>query len=179
MLKLYRSTLSFTILWSVLPNTPLAAQLSAKQGKLDFEPKLGLKWPGKVTESNQTVKDEKVETRFYNATCTKEGPMGAMMFFAHVMELDETELKGTSPKKVLDAYTFASKDDETSRKAIEYGSKKYPGLDIVTRWGKSFCRKKVVMVRSRIYEVAVVGPNEESLKVPEVKAFLESLTVGD
>jgi hypothetical protein len=136
-----------------------------------------LKWPGKPTESSQV--DEGTSLRHYSASFADKQATGLTLFWADVEEFPEKMLKGTSPKELLTAYVLGSKRNEISRKEIEHGPKKYPGLEITTRTEKHFGRRLVVMPGSRIYDLSVTSKTAEGLKVPAVTAFLESLAIRD
>jgi hypothetical protein len=178
-LKFLLWAVSCTTLGGLLAGSLAVAQPPARQEQLSFKPKLDLKWPGKPSESSQVLATAEGDQKHYSALFTHKHPSGVVLFSAFVEEFPDKALKGASPKELLAAYVFASKKNETSRKEIEHGAKKYPGLEITTRTDKQFGRKVVVMARSRIYEVSVTSKTEAALKIPAVKTFLESLAVGD
>jgi len=110
-------------------------------------------------------------------------PGGLVLFSAFVEEFPEKALMGTSAKDLLAAYVFAFRKDETSRKELEHGPKKYPGLEIsrqrTSPLGMRFDRSLVVFAGRRIYDISVSSKDKESLNRPEVKAFVESLIIAD
>jgi hypothetical protein len=142
-----------------------------------FDPKLTLKWPEKPIESSQVIDTLHGPQKHYNAMLLNR--QDRTLYAAAVLEFPEKALKGSSPKDLVAAYVFGSKSQETSRKEVEHGKRKCPGLEITTKNEKGLSRKLVVMAGSRIYEVSVTSPTEASLQAPSVKAFLESLAVGD
>jgi len=156
------------------------AQPPASSPQLSFRPKLSLKWPGKPSENSQIIHGPFGDEKFYDAMYADKRPTGTIMYSAHVMEFPAKELKGASPKQLLEASVFAFKKDETSRKEISFGKKKYPGLDITSRSAKLlFSRKIVVLVGTRLYTVSVASKDEQALKAPEGKAFFESFVLDD
>jgi hypothetical protein len=163
---------------SLLVVSPAIAQPAAQPKQLRFQPKLSLKWPGKAFESSEILSTEHGDEKHYSALFSNKGGSGVVTFSAFVIEFPDKAVKGTTPKELLTAYAFASKDDETSRKEVEHGPMKYPGLEISTKARGLFGRKLVVLAGSRLYEVSVSSKKEEALKAPEVKAFLESLALG-
>jgi hypothetical protein len=168
----------FAALSGLLVGSPTIAQPAAQREQLRFQPNLSLKWPGKASESSQILSTEDGDEKHYTALFSKKGTAGVVIFSAFVIEFPDKALKSTTAKTLLAAYVFSSKDDETSRKEVEHGPKKYPGLEISTHARGLFGRKLVVMAGSRLYEVSVSSKSEEALKAPEVKTFLESLALG-
>jgi len=167
-----------TVLGGMLLST-LAAEPPAQQSKLPFKSKFTLKWPGKPSEDSQILKTNDGEEKHYSAMFADKQPEGAVVYSAFVIEYPEKALKGTTPKEMLAAYVFAFQKEETSRKEIEHGKNKHPGLDITSKSAKFFGRKVVVMVQPRLYEIAVTAKNESSLKTKEVSAFFDSLKVEE
>lgn len=176
--KFFAWAFPFAAVSGLLASPPAAAQAPAQQEQLRFQPGLTLKWPGKPSESSQILPGEGGDEKHYTALFTDKLPAGAVTFSAFVIEFPDKALKGMSPQRFLAAYVAASKKDETSRKEVEHGPKKYPGLEITTHARGLFGRKLVVLAGSRLYEVSVSSKSEEALKAPEVKAFLESLALG-
>jgi hypothetical protein len=93
---------------------------SAKPG--GFDPKLHLQWPGTPDESQQIVGNSK----HYTARLTRKGASGTLYLSLNVDE--DPGFAKLAPKDALDSFTFAFRKNETSRKEIEVGPKKYPGL---------------------------------------------------
>jgi hypothetical protein len=172
-----RWVVSFTGVAVLAAASAAASQAPAQREPLRFQPKLGLKWPGRPSESSQVLQTEAGDEKHYSATYTDKRSGGAVVFAAFAIEFPEKALKGTSPKELLAAYVFASKKDETSRKEVTHGPKKHPGLDITTRAAKLFRRKLVIMAGLRLYEVSVTSKDEQALKTPEVKVFFDSLAI--
>jgi hypothetical protein len=170
---------AFITILSLLAATPAFTQAPGQAKSLVFDPKFALKWPGKPSESNQVLATDNGPEKHYRAMFADKLTRGVTLYSASVEEFPEKTLKGTSPNELLVAYVHAFKKHETSRKEVEHGKKKYPGLEITSRRDKHFGRRLVVMAGSRIYDVSVVGPTEDALKAPTVKAFFDSLAVGD
>lgn len=74
--------------------------------------------------------------------------------------------------------------EETSRREIEHGPQKYPGL-VLTLQGHLqsgrplFVRRLVVVAEPRVYDVAVNSSKEEWLQGTDVKAFFDSFTITE
>jgi len=69
---------------------------------------------------------------------------------------------------------IAAKKDETSRKEIVHGPKKYPGLEITGKSGKYLRRRLVILAGLRLYDIGVIGNDEQALKTPQVNEFFEA-----
>jgi hypothetical protein len=162
--------------WQV--NGQVAGQPAAQEAKLAFKPKLELKWPGKPEESSQVIKDGSFEQKDYTAHFVLKRATGNISFWASVAELPIKEMR-ENPKVALAAYVLAFKKDETSRKEIEHGPKKFPGFEIASRTKFGFDRKVVVIAGQRIYQISVQSRDEDLLKIEEVKAFMKSLAIKD
>jgi len=139
-----------------------------------FDSELHLQWPGTPDESRQIVGDSK----HYTAMLTHRSANGILFLSANVDE--DPGFAKLSPKEALDSYTFAFRKHETSRKEIEVGPKKYPGLEITkkdaTAAGKvRFERELVYVDGSRIASVSVSSTDENLVNGPEASAFLDSL----
>src|SRR5262249_37564088 len=131
------------------------------------------------SESSYVENSDIGELKHYSAMGSVKKAHGVIIFSAFVEEYPEKAVKDKSAKQMLNAYVLVTKKGETSRKEIEHGPKKFPGLDIVYKSGAFFGRKLVVIVGPRIYEVAVMSKSEELLKADEVKPFIDSLAVGN
>jgi hypothetical protein len=147
MLSPRRAICAVTILCGVLTVSLAIDQPPGQRKPLAFDPKLRLKWPGKPTESSQVP--EVGSPKHYSASFVDKQATGVTLYAANVEEFPEEMLKGASPKELLAAYVLGSKRHETSRKEIEHGPKKYPGLEITTRTEKDFGRRLVVMAGSK------------------------------
>jgi hypothetical protein len=144
-----------------------------------FDPKLKLKWPGKPHESNGVYGEGDDVHKNYNAMYTEKQDKKFTLYAAFVDEFSDQHRKAMSPKELLANFTAAFKERETSRKEIQYGAKKYPGLEISARAKGRFERRLVVMVLSRIYTLSVSASTEDDLKAPAVKAFFDSFKPDD
>ena len=171
------------LICSVLLGLQPGGEPSDQPEQLSFNPKLALKWPGKPFESSQVLTTKDGEQKHYSAMFADKRPDGLVLFSAFVEEFPEKALKGTSAKQLLAAYVLAFRKEETSRKELEHGPKKYPGLDITSQHaspsGIRFNRKLVVLAGRRIYCISVDCKDKEFLNRPEVKAFFESLAIAD
>jgi len=148
--------------------------LTAQTQELSFRPKFSVKWPGKPSEHSQVLQTELGEEKHYSAMFADKSPSGSVLYFAAVEELPKKALKEFGARKLLEAYVFAFKKEETSRKEITFGKGKYPALDITTHARKLFGRRLVILAGNRIYDVSVTSSDEQALKAPQVKAFFES-----
>src|SRR6476660_7976313 len=151
---------------------------SPKAAPVEFDPKLQLQWPGTPDEDRTIIGDSK----HYSALLTHKGTKGTILLSAFVDE--DPGFAKLSPKDALDSYTFAFRKNETSRKEIEVGPKKYPGLEITSKdtsaAGKvRFERKLVYVAGTRIASVSVSSTDEKLVNGPEASAFLDSLQPRD
>ncbi|HKA07507.1 MAG TPA: hypothetical protein VKD71_09635 [Gemmataceae bacterium] len=139
----------------------------------EFDPKLHLQWPG----APEIVGDSK----HYTATLIHKGANGTIFLSAHVD--DDPGFAKLSPRDALDSFTFAFRKNETSRKEIEVGPKKYPGLQITSKHDLNgrfrFERKLVYVSGTRIATVSVSSTNENLVNGSEASAFLDSLQTRD
>jgi hypothetical protein len=172
-----------SVLFGLQPGVQAMGKPPDQPEQLSFMPKLKLKWPGKPSESSQILATRDGEQKHYDAMFADKRPDGVVLFFAAVEEFPEEALKASSAKDLLLAYVFAFRKEETSRKELEHGPKKHPGLEISSQrtspLGMRFCRRLVVFAGQRIYEISVSSKDKESLERPEVKAFLKSLAIAD
>jgi hypothetical protein len=150
-----------------------------KQKELKFDPKLVLKWPSDSSANSHVEISDIGELKHYSAMGSVKKADGIIVFSAFVEEYPEKAVKDISATQRLNTYVLGTKKGEISRKEIEHGPKKCPGLDIVYKSGSFFGRKLVVIVGPRIYEVAVTSKNQELLKGDEVNSFIDSLAVGN
>ncbi|HJZ91259.1 MAG TPA: hypothetical protein VKE40_10325 [Gemmataceae bacterium] len=147
-------------------------------GRSEFDPGLRLKWPGTSSESSTVLPGDQVEIRTYSAIYTGKGPDGAVVYSAVVLEYPQAAVKDASPEELLAAYVFATRKHEVSRKSIEHGPAKLPGLDIVIRRDGRVTRRVVVAAGQRLYAVSVTAKGEALPDAAEVKEFIDSLAVG-
>jgi hypothetical protein len=161
--------------------TPQAgtSQTATQERRLSFDPELHLKWPGPPHEGSQLLPTEAGEARHYSATFADKRSGGVINYTAFVEEYPADSIKKADPEELLSAYVFAFQADEVSRKKIEYGPRKYPGLDIVSQRDGRFDRKLVVMADRRMYHIGVSSTKEEWLKDPAVQAFFDSFSLND
>ncbi|HJZ93956.1 MAG TPA: hypothetical protein VKE40_23985 [Gemmataceae bacterium] len=115
----------------------------------------------------------------YLATYTDRAPGAVTLYKASVTDLGAEAANQTSARDLLIAFKFAFQKDEVSRKEIEHGPKKRPGLDILSKRSGKVSREVVVASGSRLYSVSVTAPTEEALRTPPVTAFFDSLTVEE
>jgi len=162
------------------PTVPAVETLSASE---DSEPvvnmPLEVKWPGRPALSRQAQASQAGEQVNYTATYSQGGPEGVVIFLVSVAEYPAGLLQGTSPRQLLAAHVYALQKDELSRKEIEHGPRKYPGLEIATRSGRHLGRRLVIFAGTRLYEVSVSTTSGELLQSPEVTAFFDSFAVKD
>lgn len=116
----------------------------------------------------------------YRATYMDRGPGGITLYTASVTDLGAAgAAEEGSPRDHLVAFKTAFQKDEVSRKEIEHGPKKRPGLDIVSKRDGKVSREVVVAAGSRLYSVSVTAPTEEALRAPQVAAFFDSFSVEE
>jgi hypothetical protein len=115
----------------------------------------------------------------YMATYVDRAPDAVTLYMASVTDLGAEAANQTSPRDLLLAFKFAFQKDELSRKEIEHGPKKRPGLDIVSNRRGKVSREVVVAAGSRIYLVSVTASTEEGLRAPRVTAFFDSFAVEE
>jgi hypothetical protein len=177
---LFALTLAMAIGGCSKPTAPAVETLSASE---DSEPVVNMpfevKWPGRPALSRQAQATQAGEQVNYTATYSQGGPEGVVIFLVSVAEYPEKLLQGTSPRELLAAHVFALQKDELSRKEIEHGPRKYPGLEIATRSGRHLGRRLVIFAGRRLYEVSVSTTSGELLQSPEVTAFFDSFAVKD
>jgi hypothetical protein len=113
----------------------------------------------------------------YMATYVDRTPGRGLLYSANVTDVGPAGADAMSPRDLLAAYTVAFQKDEVSRKEIEHGPNKLPGLDLVGRVSGKLSRKVVVAAGTRMYTVSVTAPTEEALRAPEVTAFFDSFAV--
>jgi hypothetical protein len=159
--------------------TPQAGtnQPATEERQLLFDPNLRLKWPGPPQEDSQQLATEAGEQKHYSATFADKRPGGVIIYTVFVMEYPADSIKREDPEELLSAYVFAFRADEVSRKKVEHGPRKYPGFDIVSQRDGRFSRKIVVMADRWMCHIGVSSTKEEWLKVPEVQAFFDSLSL--
>jgi hypothetical protein len=145
---------------------------------LSFDPGLALMWPGTPTESSQIITTDLGELKDYSAMLTEKRPNGLRVFSAAVLEFPEKQVEGQSPRMLLAACVFASKKDETSRKDVEYGPRKYPGFAITTRRGKWWGRRLAVLAGRRFYDLSVTATSQALLRDGDVEVFFDSFHLG-
>ena len=109
---------------------------------------------------------------------TDKTPGHLLQYSVSVLELG-TNANGMTPKEHLTAFKLAFQKDELSRKEIEHGSKKLPGLDIVIRRAGILRRTWAIVSGTRMYEVGVTAATEEALGGVEVKKFFDSFGVDE
>lgn len=68
---------------------------------------------------------------------------------------------------------------EFTRKDIEHGPKKYPGVDITSHSKNSFTRNVMVMAGLRIYNVSVTCRQEKTLESAKVRDFFDSFGIDE
>jgi hypothetical protein len=93
------------------------------------------------------------------------------------------EVRNVTPRELLAALTAQGSffpTPELSRKDIEHGPRRLPGLEIVSRTGgdrPGVMREVLVAAGTRVVSVSVWAPTEEALDAPEVAAFFASFQV--
>jgi hypothetical protein len=136
-----------------------------------------LKWPGTPIESRIPGKSGKLA--MHTATCTVTGPRGLVLYSVVINWLD----KGMDPKEWVDDVKKAHEKDAITCEEIEFGPKKYPGVDYTTetttQTRKVFGRTLDVLVRSTWYSVSVTSSNAELLNHADVKRFFESFVLDE
>lgn len=142
-----------------------------------FDPGLVLSWPNKPEESSQVFDSSENLTKHYSASCALKLPDGILLFSAFVEEYADDKFGGHSPEQMLYFHNFGFMKNETSRKSIEHGTKKYPGLVIESRGEKVTTKRIEVVAVRRIYSISVSSRNEKLLARPEAATFLESLKI--
>jgi hypothetical protein len=162
----------------------LSSPSNSATKELDFDPKLVLKWPAAPRESHQALPVEGGEFKIYSASLTEKRPGGLIIFGVDVEEYPEKTLKAYKPGEMLTEHEIPFHKEETNRKEIEHGRKKYPGFDItrqhVNPSGRIlFMRSLVVMAGPRIYAVSVSSTKEEWLSGPDVKEFFDSFEIRE
>lgn len=146
----------------------------------DFDPKLTLVWPGTPEESRRRINAGKAdETTIYGATLMQTQSVPVTIFSANVYELSESDLQGSDPKELLASHLTSGDEVELTRKEIEHGPNKHPGLDVTSKEADSFLRRVNVMVGRRIYSVQVISLMQERLAAADVLRFFESFAIKD
>jgi hypothetical protein len=138
---------------------------------------LRLNWPGEPHESNQDLPSKEGVWKNYMGTFTERGQDEVVIFSAYVMELPT--LEQSSPKDLFEASVLPMQRDEFTRKDIEHGPKKYPGVDITRHSKKSFSRNVQVMAGLRIYNISVTCHKEKSLESAKVRDFFDSFGIDE
>jgi hypothetical protein len=167
--------------------TPVVAQAPKTQAPKAQTPKAQtllkstflLNWPGAPTEGDGVIWTKEGQQRHYSATFMDRPPGGIVVYTLSVIEWPEKTLAGLEAKQKLDAYVFSQKRDETSRQAIEYGPKKYPGLDMTTGSGDAVGRRIVIVAGPRLYDLSVAASNQEALRSPAVAEFFHSFAIQE
>ena len=109
----------------------------------------------------------------------KKNPDGLLLFSVFVEEYPDEKFGGYTPKQMLESFTSVLQNDEISRKSIEHGPKKYPGLEFENRNEKQKWHSIVVIAGPRLYSISVTAArNEKLLERPEVAAFFDSFVLG-
>jgi hypothetical protein len=154
----------------------LAARGCSKSGKPSGVQKavagFRVTWPGEPEEMPRAGVP-------YMATYADRASGAVTLYAANVTDLGGAAANQTSPRDLLVASKVAFQRDELSRKEIEHGPKKRPGLDIVSKRSGKVSREVVVAAGSRLYSVSVTAPTEEALSAPEVRAFFDSFAVEE
>ena len=88
--------------------------------------------------------------KYYWAKLVDKRPDGVLILHAYVDEYSAASLKGATIKELMFAKVFAFRRDEVSRKEIEHGPTKYPGLDILMRQDGIWTRKVLVAASPRL-----------------------------
>lgn len=115
----------------------------------------------------------------YMATYADRAPGQVILYMASVTDFGPEAANQMPPRDRLVTFKFAFQKDELSRKEIDHGPKKLPGLDIVSRRNGKVSREIVVAAGSRMYSVSVTASTEETLRAPEVRAFFDSFAVEE
>lgn len=150
-----------------------------EQDAPDFDPKLTLEWPGTPEESRRRSHAGLAdETSGYGASITFSQTVPVTRFAAAVTQFTEKTLQGLAPKQML-VDEALGEDKELTRKEIEHGPKKYPGLDVTAKSGDSFVRRVVVLARTRIYKIEVLSTKQERLNAEDVAKFFESFAITE
>lgn len=108
---------------------------------------------------------------------TESGPL--TIFSASVYEFSAEDLQGSDPKELLAGPVTSGSEIELSRKQIEHGPNKYPGLDMTAKSGDDGVLRRInVMVGRRVYSVQV-SSLKKRLADDDVVKFFESFVVRD
>jgi hypothetical protein len=129
-------------------------------------------WPGPPQEMPASASGGS-----YMAFYADKTPGRVRLYGASVTDLGAEAGNAMTPRERLAAFTLASEKDQVSRTAIEHGSGKLPGLDIVVRTGGKLRRQLFVASGTRIFEVSVTAPTQDDLGAQDVKAFFDSFAV--
>jgi hypothetical protein len=142
---------------------------------------LRLAWPAPPEESRTPATLSGGEIQTYMAHHISKAPGRFLMYSANVTDFGTAPGNRMGPRERLTAFKFAFRNEEVSRKEFEHGPKKYPGLDIVTRFGigEKVRRELVVADRNRVYLVSVTASTAELFQAPEVTSFFDSFSVED
>jgi hypothetical protein len=118
----------------------------------------------------------------YAASYRDETPGRVLQYGATARDFPP-EVRNVTPRELLTALTDPRPffpTPELSRKDIEHGPRRLPGLDIVRRTGgdhPGVRREVLVAAGTRVVSVSVWAPTEEALGAPEVAAFFASFQV--
>lgn len=108
---------------------------------------------------------------------SQSGPVA--IFSANVYEFSENDLQGSDSKELLASHGTSGDEVELTRKDIEHGPNKHPGLDVTSKDDGGFLRRVNIMVGRRIYSVQVTSLKQERLTADDVLKFFESFAIKE
>jgi hypothetical protein len=135
-------------------------------------------WPGPPTEASGPEGGYPE----YTASYSDDTPGRVLRYKATVTDFP-AEVRNVAPRELLATLTAPGPffpAPEVSRKDIEHGPRRLPGLEIVTRTAgghPGVQRRVLVAAGTRVFSVSVWAPTEEALAAPEVAAFFASFQV--
>ena len=145
---------------------------SGWRSKDELGRRLYVKWPSDPKELDKAAGN-------YMATLADKRPEGLFLFSASIQESAEGLTDDDEAAKVVDV-VVGLLGKEISRKPIEFGGKKFPGLDVTHRGNSgNVIRSVVVRSGTRIYTVSVSLPSEAALSNRDVVKFFDSLKIDD
>ena len=131
-----------------------------------FKPNFSIQWPGEPDESlilpGNTGEMKVFMANFTEWNYDKETGQAlrdghATFYIVAVEEYPQKSFEDEklTPHDMLFAHNFAFQKFEVSRKEIEHGPQKYPGLVIFQKMDKNCHRQLTVMAGNRLYSVSV------------------------
>jgi len=153
--------------------------LQTGKGSLDFTPKFAVTWPDTPREASYPIDTAEGILKTYVASVTKRRGDANITFEVRVAQYPN-EFKLLDPKKILDHMKASKDNEETSRREMEHGLKKHPGLEITGRRRGKYYHRIIILADRTLYEASVFADKENLMEGSEARVFLASFsTEGD